>query len=277
MKSTLMLMLAALLLSGCAKSDQEKVNEALQNDPFFKALGAIPGASDGYTGHGPQDGDTSVPVQAWRNVHDPAIDYTISVQKPYAEVTFDITWPCTLFVVYTDLPDTSIRDTVVKPAPEIKGDMEAKFEFKGDKWEMVELSPCDARFDSGEGRIEIESVQVSVKRGGSLIPYPTLANTHRLVLDPYAYTFQVGDSVSLRLYEEDDVDFSWAYLHGPNADHYSPFAYDTLGGNWYGTWVTKTAGNRWVWFEVLDLDDCIMNKLGPDRAVLWGLAYRVED
>jgi hypothetical protein len=264
------------VLTGCVKSDQEKVSDALHDNPFFRALGAIPAAGDGYTGHGGKDGDTTVPVQAWRVVPDPEVNYEITVQKPYAEVTFDLVWPCTLLVVYTDLPDTSIRDTVVKPAPKIKGGMEAKFEFKGDKWQMTELSPCDARFDSGDGRIEIESVQVSAMRGDSLVPYPTLANTNRQVLDPYAYTFKTGDSVNLRLWEHDDVDFSWSYLHGPNADHYSPFAYDTLSGSWYGTWVTKTAGSHWVWFEVLDLDDCILNKLGPDRSVLWGLAYTVE-
>ena len=273
---TLALIAAVFASVGCQKSDQTQVDEALQDHPFFKALGAIPEPGDSYTGRGDADGDTSVPVKAWREVSAPGIDYVITVQKPYAEVSFDITWPCTLYVVYTDLPDTAIRDTVLKPAPRIKGEMEARFEFKGSRWELTELSPCDAKFDSGAGRIEIESVQVSVRRGDSLVPYPTLAGINRLILDPYAYTFKAGDSVNLRLWERDDVAFSWTYLHGPHADHYSPFAYDTLDGSWYGTWVTMTAGSHWVWFETVDLYDAIVSKTGPDRAVLWGLPYIVE-
>lgn len=277
MRSLILILFAVVLaFVGCKKSDEEQVDQALQGHPFFKALGAIPGAGDPYTGHRPSDGDTSIPIQAWRNVPDPEVEYKITVVKPYAEVSFELTWPCTLFVVYTDLPDTTIRDTVVKPAPKIEGRMEAKFEFKGSKWEMTELSPCDAKFDSGRGRIEIESLAVAVSRAGQPVQYPTLRNTNRLLLAPYAYTFKAGDTVNLRLWESDNVLFSWAYLHGPHADRYSPFQYDTLNMSWYGTWVVNQTGNRWVWFEVLDLYDAIINKTGPDRSALWGLPYIVE-
>ncbi len=282
MRTALPIVLAVMFaLVGCTqKSDQDQVETALQNNPFFKALGAIPGPKDSYTGHGGADGDTSWPIDAWRDVQDPEVSYEINVSRPYADVDFQIVWPCTLAVVYTDLPDTSIRDTVIKPAPEIVGSMSAQFEFDGSEWKLTELSPCDAKFDSGVGHIEIDSLQVTVHRNGQVIEYPTLENTQRLPLHPYAYTFQLGDSVDLRLWETDDTQFAWAYLHGHHAHHYSPFEWDPQTESWFGTWVINpvpvTDDDRWVWFEVVDLYDAVINKNGPDRSVLWGIGYIVE-
>ncbi|MBM3314241.1 hypothetical protein FJY71_00155 [candidate division WOR-3 bacterium] len=285
MKKLAPLLLACLLvLTGCfRKTDEEQVDGALQQNAFFRSLGAIPRQSGDYrAGGGLLDGDTSLPVHAWRSVKDPTVNYEITVQKPFAWVDFDLAWPCTLYVVYTDLPDTSIRDTVVKPAPLIAGTISMGFEFKGDEWQLTELSPCDARFDSAVGVIDIDSLQVSVRRGGQTVPYPTLASTGRLPLFPYAYTFQAGDSVDLRLWETHtaQAQFTWAYLHGPPTHGYSPFQYDTLSGSFHGTWTvghaeTSRDGN-WVWFEVIDLDDALLSKHGPDRSALWGVGYVVE-
>jgi|GEM_PF-4757589 len=282
MRIAIPIVLAVMLaLVGCGRtSDQEQVEAAIQENPFFKTLGAIPQSADSYTGHGGTDGDTSWPVDAWGVVHDPEITYEINVAQPIADVDFHLAWPCTLFVVYTDLPDTSIRDTIIKPAPEVVGLMSARFEFDGNDWELTELSPCDTKFDSGVGRISIESLQVSVRRNGQVIEYPTLKNTQRLPLDPYVYTFQLGDSVDLRLWETDDVEFPWAYLHGNPAHHYSPFKWDPETESWFGTWminpVPVTDDDRWVWFEVVDLYDAVINKSGPDRSVLWGIGYIVQ-
>lgn len=268
---------ALLMLVGCStESDADRIDRALHDHPFFKTVGAIPGPSDPYhTGQG-GDGDTTVPVAAWRVVAEPDIDYEITVVGPQAEVSMSLVWPCTLYVVYTDLPDTSIRDTVLKPAPEIHGQMEMLFEFDGTGWTMTEISPCDAKFDSGVGYIEIESLQVDVRRAGQPVEYPSLTNVYRQPLDPYPYTFRTGDSIDLRLWEYDDVNLPWAYLHGRDADDYDPFRYDSVSGSWYGTWVVNDTGNHWVWFEVIDIDDAVMKRTGPDRSVLWGLPYIVE-
>ncbi len=284
MRYALPIVLAVMLaLVGCTQqSDQEQVDAALQDHPFFRSLGAVPAANDEYTGRGGTDGDTTWPVDAWRVVPEPEISYNITVSRPFANVDFHIVWPCTLFVVYTDLPDTSIRDTVVKPAPEVNGSMSARFEFNGNDWELTDLSPCDAEFDSAFGVIEIDSIQVSVHRDGAVIDYPTLDNTGLLPLNPYAYTFEPGDSVELRLWETHTagIEFAWAYLHGPPGHWYSPFELDPSNDSWTGTWVvnpTETADDEnWVWFEVIDLNDAVLNKNGPDRSVLWGIGYIVE-
>jgi hypothetical protein len=188
-----------------------------------------------------------------------------------------------LFVVYTDLPDTSIRDTVIKPAPKISGAFGARFAFEGDSWHLDQLSPCKADFDSGLHQIEIESLVVRVRRGGQTIEYPTLVHAnYRLPIEPYPYTFVAGDTVDLRLWEVhlEGVDFAWAYLHGPPNHHYSPFQLDTLNGSWYGSWVINQQAEhketRWVWFEVVDLNGAILQKHGPDRAVLWGMVYMIQ-
>jgi hypothetical protein len=275
---------ATVALVGCArKSDREQVEASLQSSPFFRALGAIPGASEGYTGHGLlADGDTSLPLWAHRTVHKPDIDYTITVERPYANVDFALAWPCTLTVIYTDLPDTSVRDTVVKPAPTINGTISARFELVGDEWQATELSPCAAEFDSAVGKMRIDSVQVSVRRNGQTVNYPTLAGTGRLLLNAYPYTFQAGDSVSLRLWEthEAGVDFAWAFLHGPPGHWCSAFQFDQATGSFYGTWVISQQAEhqetRWVWFQVADLNSAIIRKDMPDRAVLWGLVYMIQ-
>jgi hypothetical protein len=274
----------ALALTGCAKkSDQEQVEASLQDSDFFRALGAIPGASEGYTGRSlSADGDTSLPVWAARTVHEPDVDYDITVERPYANIDLTLAWPCTLVVIYTDLPDTSARDTVVKPAPEIHGTLSARFELAGDEWQPVEVSPCGAEFDSAVNRMRIDSVQVSVRRAGQTVSYPALTGTGRLPLSAYPYTFQAGDSVSLRLWEthEPGVDFAWAFLHGPPGHWCSTFQFDQTTGSFYGTWVINQQAEhretRWVWFQVADLNSAIIEKDMPDRAVLWGLVYIVE-
>jgi len=280
----LTIIVAAALMVGCAqKSDQDKVEATLQDSPFFRALGAIPSASESYTGHGLlADGDTSLPVWAHRAVHRPVVNYTISVERPYADVSFSLTWPCTLTVVYTDLPDTSIRDTVIKPAPEIHGAISARFELTGEEWHVAELSPCAAEFDSARGLMRVDSVQVSVRRNGQTVDYPTLSGTGRLPFNSYPYTFNAGDSVSLRLWEthETGVDFAWAFLHGPPGHWCSRFQYDQTTGSFYGTWVISQQAERqetrWVWFQVADLNSAVLKKNMPDRAVLWGLVYMIQ-
>jgi hypothetical protein len=272
-----------LAMTGCfTRNDEQKVDSEVRRSAFFRALGAIPHQSGSYNTGGGLDGDTSLPIGAWRAVKEPTVDYDITVEKPYAWVDFDIQWPCTLYVVYTDLPDTSARDTVVKPAPLISGRMSFGLEFTGNEWELRELSPCDAKFDSAVGVIQIDSIQVSARRAGQTVPYPTLAGTARLPLFPYAYTFQPGDSVSLRLWETHGslAGFTWAYLHGPPCHGYSPFQYDQTSGSFYETWVIspqeRTSGGNWVWFEVVDLNSTILEKEGPDRSALWGVGYIIE-
>jgi hypothetical protein len=284
MRYALPVVLAAMLATvGCnaLRSDQDRVESSLRSNPFFKSLGATSGGSR-QPPTNPCDGDTTWPLGAWRNVHDPDVDYVISVEHPFATVDFHADWPCTLYAVYTDLPDTSIRDTVVKPAPEFHGTISFRFEFTGDSWELRALSPCPATFDSALGLMALDSVEVSVRREGETVPYPTLDNTGLLPLDPYDYTFQPGDSVSLRLWETHapEVDFPWVYLHGPPGHNYSPFNYDQANGCWYGTWTInprqESSEARWVWFEMLDVGSALIRKTGPDRSVLWGLPYIVE-
>ena len=286
MRYALPMVLAMIMaVVGCTETtDRNSVDAALQDNPFFKALGAVPESRDEYTKGGGAvfDGDTTWPIGAWRAIHDPEVNYEITVQHPYASVDFTVDWPCTLYVVYTDLPDTTIRRTVVKPAPELHGRMSFRFEFVGNDWELTDIAPCAAEFDSATGVISIDSVQVSVRRGGEVIEYPTLDNTGLMPIDPYAYTFEAGDSIDLRLWETHapGVQFPWTYLHGPPEHDYSPFQYDENDGSWYGTWTigNVAAGDdeNWAWFEVIDLYDAIINPDGPDRAVLWGVPYIVE-
>ncbi|MEO0077826.1 MAG: hypothetical protein ABIK86_02370, partial [candidate division WOR-3 bacterium] len=160
----LLILAAALVIVGCTKkSDEAQIRASLENSKFFRALGALPAASEGFTGRGlSQDGDTSLPIWAARVVRNPRVNYTITVERPYADVAFTIDWPCTLFVIYTDIPDTGARDTVVKPAPEIHGAFSAKFELVGNEWQAKALSPCAAEFDSAQGLMRIDSIQVQV-------------------------------------------------------------------------------------------------------------------
>jgi hypothetical protein len=282
MKHLSVAMLAALiLLAGCVKPDKDRVDQSLRNNPFFRALGAVPGQSGSYTGHGGSfDGDTSWPIGAARAIHDPDVNYDINVSRPFADVDFQIAWPCTLMVVYTDIPDTSARDTVIKPAPKINGKMAWRFEFQGDSWKFSELSPCEAKFDSVLNHIRIDSLQVKARRAGQPLSFPTLANpATRLPVDSYPYTFRAGDSVDLKLWETNDLGSSalvWAFLHSDPANFTSGFQYDTLAHSFYGTWIVNQVGNHWVWFEVVDLRGAILSKTDPDRSILWGLPYVVE-
>lgn len=285
MRQALPIVLAVMIaLVGCTeKSDEQRVQAAFEESPFFRSLGGVPASDDGYQGKGGGlDGDTTWPVGAWRAIRDPEINWEIRVNNPFAEVDFFIEWPCTLYVVYTDLPDTSIRDTVVKPAPEIKGRWSLEAEFDGEEWHLTEMSTIDAVFDSAVGMIELDSIQVAVYRSGEKIPYPTLTGTGRLSLNPYPYTFRHGDSLELRLWENHapGLGLVWSFLHGPPRHRYSPFKQDPATGSWAGTWVIDPAATdheeRWVYFEVLDLDQAILKKTGPDRSVLWGVPYIVE-
>ena len=283
-RGLVILMAAILALAGCArKSDKEQVEASLQDSKFFKALGAIPGASEGYTGHGGFfDGDTSWPIWAARTVKAPEVNYTINVARPFAEVDFTLAWPCTLTVIYTDVPDTSIRDTVVKPAPLINGTISARFEYVGEEWVLEGLSPCEAKFDSLADMIRIDSIQVKVRRGGQVVDYPTLDSMNRLPWNEYPYAFHAGDSVDLRLWEThaEPIDFAWSFLHGPPGHWCSPFQLDSTNSSFYGSWVINQQAEheetRWVWFQVTDLNGSIIQKEMPDRAVLWGLVYIVE-
>jgi len=285
MRYALPAVLAVMLaVVGCTEmgSDRDRVDSALRDHPFFKAFGAVPDNGKQPPSGPCCDGDTTWPIGAWRDVSDPDVDYEIDVQHPYAYVDFHAHWPCTLRVVYTDIPDTSVRDTVVKPAPEFHGDLSFRFEFTGDDWELTDISPCDAEFDSAIGLMDIDSVQVSVRRGGTVIPYPTLDNTGLQPVDPYAYTFRAGDTIDLKLWETHapSVRFHWTYLHGPPEHDYSPFGYEPDPGYWYGTWtinpVQESDSENWAWFEVIDLYAAMIDPEGPDRSVLWGVPYIVE-
>jgi len=266
-----------LLAAGCQKADKDRVDASLRDNPFFKALGAVPAQQGEFTGHNGLDGDTSWPIVAARKIHDPTVDYQITVNRPNADVDFTLAWPCTLTVVYTDLPDTGARDTAIKPAPKINGTMQWRFEFQGDSWRLTELSPCLAKFDSVLNHIVIESLQVQVRRAGQTVPYPTLDSIQlRLPVATYPYSFLVGDSVTLHLWEMDDRGFVWAYLHAPNGTFLDGFKYDSTSHAFYGTWTVSQPGNHWVWFEAVDLHDAILDKTTPDRSILWGLPYKVE-
>jgi hypothetical protein len=279
MKQILLVALAALLLAaGCQKSDKDRVAASLQNSAFFKALGAVPGQQGNYTSGGRAlDSDSTWPISAARRIHDPKVEYEIAVNRPNADVDFTITWPCTLLVVYTHLPNNGVYDSVFKPAPNINGTMHWRFEFEGDSWKFTELSPCEARFDSAAAHITIDSLQIMARRAGQTITYPTLIDPQlRMLTNPYPYSFQTGDSVTLHLWETDDRQFVWAYLHAPYGSFDDGFKYDTTSHAFYGTWTVNQPGNHWVWFEAVDLNDAIISKTAPDRAILWGMPYRVE-
>lgn len=280
MKRTIaMVALALLAWTGCKQNDQVKVHDALNDHPFFQALGAVPAQSGDYTGGG-KDGDTSWPIAAARKIRTPDIDYTIEVNRPLAEVSFQIVWPCTLAVVYTDIPDTAARDTVLKPAPKINGVMSWVFEHQGDSWRLQQLSPCKAKFDSVLEHVRIDSFRVKVRRAGETFDYPTMTDPAvRLPVDSYPYTFQAGDSVDLRLWETNDLGANgtvWAYLHSDPGSFTSGFHFDTLTTSFYGSWTVNHTGRHWVWFEAVDIEGAVFSKTGPDRSILWGLPYLVQ-
>lgn len=268
-----LLVVLPLVFVGCGRehpSDREQIEGKLKQEPFYKALdqtprNRIPSATKG---------DTSIPCGGWRNVRKAEVTYDIIVNAPNAQVPIDMKWPDTLVIVYTDLPDTTIRDTVVKPAPYFAGKITFYYVHDGNEWKLDKITPIGVKSDSAHPYVKIDSIQIEVLGQGYL---PTIKDpTAPIKVENYPYIFNVGDSVRVRVYESGTAASKWVFLHAPVRDNVSSFTYDTVGGYWVGTWVPKSAGTHWGWVDVWDIDVILKKHVKTERDELCGIPYKVQ-
>jgi hypothetical protein len=279
-KEVLMLALCSMLLAGCGKddpTDEDRVEAQLGNNEYLNALGSTPKNSipSSYM----TKGDTIIPCFAWRTFgthagDEPTVDYTVSVSPGEANIPITIDWPDTMVVLYTDLPDTSIRDTIYKPVPTFHGDVKFYYEFVDGEWEFCGLTPGKIESESAGNYVDIDSVQI--KCNGTALPSITSADQYIAAAD-YSYIFSVGDSIKLTVYKSGSLQDSlaWVFLHAPLKDWVDIFDY-VSPGIWEGTWVPKAQQAHWAWVNVFDVGVVFDKHQLAERDVLWGLPYKVQ-
>ena len=268
--------LLPILFTGCGKEGPADTPEP-GGDAWYQSLGKTP-KSRAPT-YQKAKGDTSLPIDAWRSVGEAEVDYDLAVSGDEADFDIDIKWPDTVFVVYTDLPDTGIRDTVIKPSPEFSGDLKFHYKVVDKDWKLTALTPAVVRSDSAGNHVKLDSLECEVLNREAT--YPTLSDPLALLscypIADYPYTFQKGDLVELKVYVSGDIDNPFPLLFAPTGDSIPDlFNYDTQGGYWYGTWQTNATGHSWAWIDVIDLDIILDPDMKAARAVLWGIPYIVE-
>ena len=271
--------LLPILFAGCGKEGPADTPE-VGGDAWYEALGKTPkNRAPAYEQYA--KGDTNLPIDAWRIVGEAEVDYKLSVSGDEADFDMDIKWPDTVFVVYTDLPpDTTIRDTVIKPSPEFSGDLKFHYKVVDKEWKLVSLTPAAVRSDSAGNHVKLDSIKCEVLNRDAT--YPTLSNPLALLscypIADYPYTFQKGDSVKLKVYASGTSERKFPLLFAPTGDSIPDlFNYDTQGGYWYGTWQTNATGHSWAWIDVIDIDIILDPDMKAARAVLWGIPYRVVE
>ena len=125
-------------------------------------------------------------------------------------------------------------------------------EFKDNKWQVTGVKPVLIESDSLNNKITIDSVKVETPS----TQYPTLKLDRYITIgDTWDYAFKVDDSVTVTLWEHNQVTWAWAILGRPANDGGSPFMPDTFPepNYWQGTWVPKSTRKQWTWISVIDL------------------------
>jgi hypothetical protein len=269
-----------LLLGGCGKgpSDEKKVEEEFINNEFYKALDKTP-RDRPPSQQKVSMGDTSHPCDIYRKTGKAETTFDINVTPPTADIPIEIKWSDTLITIYSDAPDNpNIKDTVIKPSPYFKGNLTFYYKHENDEWKLEKLTPVKVRSDSALSYVKIDSVQLTIIRGGQTISLNTITNPSTpIVVEDYHYTFKTGDSVRVRVYESSRVISRWVFLHAPTKDNVSWFTYNPSGGYWEGTWQVNTSGTNWGWVHVADMDVFLKKyDVMAARAELWGLPYKVK-
>lgn len=267
----------AILVCGCAREEdpKETLDGLLRGNPFFEGLSGVSVSPPPVDTSG-EKGDTIWPVDAWRLTGEPTIDYNINIAEGKADIPISAVWPDTFYVVYTDLPDTSIRDTVIKPSPFLRGDVTFYYSNPAGEWKFDGLSLFKIESDSAQGNLDIDSVKVYRIRGGMIDTLLTLTHqTGMLPADDYPYIFRVGDSVRVDVYESSVLDSRWVFLALPYPDVVHWFGYSD--GKWTGTWTPGSAGRRWALIDICDIDIIFDKNLLATREKMWGLPYIVEE
>jgi hypothetical protein len=279
-KGILMLAMCSILLAGCGKedsTDEERVRANLKDNEYLEALGSTPKNSipSSYKGKG----DTIIPCNAWRTFgthagDEPEVEYDVSVTPGEADIPISITWPDTMVVVYTDLPDVTIRDTIYKPVPTFQGDVKFFYEIVDGEWEFCGMTPGKIESESAGDYVKIDSVQI--KRNGTALPSIITADQYMAVAD-YPYIFSVGDSIKVTVYKSGSLpdSLAWVFLHAPLKDWVDVFDY-VSPGVWEGTWVPKVTQAHWAWVNVFDMGVVKYKTQMAERDVLWGLPYKVQ-
>lgn len=269
-----------LLFVGCGKdepTDQEQVENKLQENDFFKNLGTtpknrLPGVSK----------DTVFPHSMWRITKKDSVWWDKNVVGDEADVPVYIRWADTLVVVYDYLSPT---DTVYKPAPYYHGNVRFYYKKDGNHWGFNGLTPCEIKSDSASGYVQIDSIEIKVTYPN---PHtlPTIRSATQFIgVDPsYPYIFNVNDSVQVTAYRSGTVPdcqlpFSGAcmLLHVPLGDHRPDKFTRIAEGVWRGTWVPKaTHSARWAWVNVYDIGAILITDQMAEKSVLWGIPYKVQ-
>ncbi len=265
-----------ILFVGCGKEGPADTPD-MGGDAWYESLGKTP--KNRAPTYQKAKGDTSLPVDLWRSVGEAEVDYDLSVSGDEADFDMDIKWPDTVFVVYTDLPDTGIRDTVIKPSPEFSGDLKFHYKVVDKDWKLTALTPAVVRSDSAGNHVKLDSIKCEVTNRDAGT-YPTLSDPLALLscypIGDYPYTFQKGDLVKLKVYASGDIN-PFPLLFAPAPDSIPDlFNYNSTDGYWYGTWQTNATGHSWVWIDVIDLDIILDPNMKAPRAVLWAIPYIVE-
>ncbi len=267
-----------ILFVGCSKEGPADTPEGtFGGDAWCQSLGKTP--KNRIPSYDKSKKDTTWPVDVWRSVGVATVDDDIIVTGDEADIILDISWPDTVFVAYTDLSDTSIRDTVVKPSPKFSGDLKFHYKVVDKRWKLVSLTPAAVRSDSAGNHVRLDSIKCEVLNRTST--YPTITNPAALMscypIGDYPYTFQEGDSIKVMVYAGDLDTNKVPLLFAPLKDRTPEFFnYEPEMGYWYGTWVVKNIGHHWTWISICDLDIILDRDMKAARSVLWGIPYRVE-
>lgn len=278
MKKLLIVLVAAvMLIVGCQKLENQLINDALKSNDFYKALSTIDKLFSGYVYVIPSNGylGTGTPVTAWREASNVASVESIFDNSPYNDAHVDVTAQDTLVVVFTDTG--TVLDTVYKPSPTLDASIKLRFELVGDSWKLRTITKGVSKSDSALNHIAFDSVKVVAWRSGSPVDYPTLTQADSLM--PYdTFLFDSGDSVAMDVWVTSDLPLPWVFGHiDANSTLNTAFQRDPSDpSHFYGFWKPTTAGRHVGWFEAVCAVDAFYSKTGPDRAVMWGMPYRVQ-
>ncbi len=274
-KTAILAAISIMMIYGCGEKAEDTLEGIFRDNAFFKGLSHI-SVSPPPTDTTGEKGDTTLPIDGWRNIGEPTIDYTINISEGEADIPISAVWPDTIYVVYTDLPDTSIRDTVIKPSPFLRGSLTFYYSNTAGEWEFDGLSLLKIESDSAQGILDIDSIKAYIIRDGTIDTLPTITQqTEMLPADEYPYTFSVGDSVRVDVYETSSVDSRWVFLCAPHPDVVHWFGYSE--GRWTGTWILNSSGNKWALVDICDIDIIFDKSLLATRERMWGIPYIVEE
>lgn len=275
MKKILLVLLGTAIIFGCGKkSDEDQVDVKLRTNGFFSSLGetAINTIPVDYS----SKADTIIPRDGWRSVQKPVINYKINISRGQANIPFSISWPDTLYMIYTNLMDTSFRDTIPKPAPFFNGNLTFYYDNASGSWEFDGLTPAEIQSDSAGDYVRIDSVTLEIAAAAAPIKLPTITNpATKIYADDYPYIFEVNDSLVISVYGTGLPDSSFAFLYAPSPDVIYPLSYSN--GRWTGAWKIKNSNpsHHWAWIEMMDSRVILNHTVTSERSLLWGIPYKV--